>query len=287
MFSLDQYELIDFGLGRKLERFGPYVLDRPCVAAGDIDCRLPSEWKTTDARYERTTGDRGDWQCAAELPERWTIRHEPFSLEIKRTPFGHVGVFTEQADNWAWIDEKIRGFGAATGLERRPRVLNLFAYTGGSTLAAAAAGAEVVHVDAAANTVAWARRNAELSGLTDAPIRWIVEDAGKFVDREVRRGNKYDLIIADPPAYGHGPQGQVWELAKDWETLSAALHSLLLPQHRATLFTHHSVSPTVADMPGFTESVSDDDRPDVRDMQIPDRSGRLLQSGYCSRHCSW
>ncbi|MEX2187522.1 MAG: class I SAM-dependent methyltransferase [Pirellulales bacterium] len=297
MFASDQYELIDVGVGRKLERFGPWILDRPCVAAGEHACRLPGEWNLAHARYERTTGERGDWRSAVELPERWTIRHGPIALEIKLTPFGHVGVFPEQADNWDWIGERIRTFAAATGLQRRPKVLNLFAYTGASTLAAAAARAEVVHIDAAANTVAWARRNAELSGLADAPIRWIVEDARKFVDREVRRGNKYDLVIADPPAYGHGPKGQPWELLRDLATLSTAASALVDPAAGATLYTHHSDSLSIAalrDLPGMGLKGRDGDTNDIDaanlelgNMRIPDRSGRLLHFGFFCRTCPW
>jgi 23S rRNA (cytosine1962-C5)-methyltransferase len=294
MFPPGQYELIDVGMGRKLERFGPYVLDRPCLVAGDDARRLPDEWKSAHARYERTSGEDGVWRAAVELPQRWTIRHEPFALEIKPTPFGHLGVFPEQAANWDWIGEKIRDLVAAQP-HRRPKVLNLFAYTGGSTLAAAAAGAEVVHVDAAANTVAWARRNAELSGLADAPIRWIVEDARKFVDREVRRGNDYDLVVADPPAYGHGPKGWPWSLARDFAAFATAAGKLVDAAAGATLLTHHSESlsastlrSAIGVMPGCTDA---DGNPiaaaanvELGDMRIPDRTGRLLHCGYYLRN---
>lgn len=285
MFAADQYELIDFGLGRKLERFGPYVLDRPALAAADFAKRLPDLWKEAHARYERTNGDQGIWHSAAALPERWTIRHEPFALEIKPTPFGHVGVFPEQAENWDWIAEKIHAFAAAEP-NRRPRVLNLFAYTGGSTLAAAAAGAEVVHVDAAANTVAWARRNAELSGLAAAPIRWIVEDARKFVDRELRRGNKYVMVIADPPAYGHGPKGESWQIIRDWSALFDAVSSLLAPMH-AVLWTHHcdllGGESGRRRSPGF--GLHDEDLEYMATAWLVDRAGRRLHSGFVVRKC--
>ena len=164
---------------------------------------------------------------SAHLPERWTVAHGPLRFELKRTDFGHLGLFPEQAENWDWIGEMFSSrrhgglwrFGAdVPSAAKRScktfKLLNLFAYTGGSTLAAAAAGAEVVHVDAAKNIVAWARRNAELSGLAEAPIRWIAEDAMKFVKRELKRGNRYDAVILDPPSYGHGPQGEVWRLSK-------------------------------------------------------------------------
>lgn len=288
MFAADQYELIDFGSGRKLERFGLYVLDRPSPAAADHVPRLRELWPGADARYVRTDGDRGEWHAVSELPERWTIRHEPLALEIKPTPFGHVGVFPEQAENWDWIGDKIRAFVAAEP-SRRPRVLNLFAYTGGSTLAAAAAGAEVVHVDAAANTVAWARRNAELSGLAAAPIRWIVDDARKFVERERRRGNRYDLIIADPPAYGHGPKGQSWQLLRNWSALEEAIGSLVVPNATASLFTHHCEllggDAAAERLPGLSRDGGKSDG--ATNAWLTDRSGRKLQSGFVCRQCPW
>ena len=206
MFSPDQYELLDLGSGRKLERFGDFVLDRPSPAAEGYRPSDPRLWVTAAARYQRTTGERGRWTKRDELPDAWTITYHDTKLTIKLTPFGHVGLFAEQQENWRWIDEQCRQF------KQPPRVLNLFAYTGGSTLAAAHAGAEVVHIDAAKNVVHWARQNAELSGLVNAPIRWIAEDASKFVEREVRRGNRYQGIILDPPSYGHGPKGERWKI---------------------------------------------------------------------------
>lgn len=205
MFDQDQYQLLDFGDGRKLERFGAYVLDRPSPAAEGFQPASSASWQAS-ARFERGDGESGVWRPKDALPERWTIRHGKIAFELKGTEFGHLGIFPEQAENWDWIARQVER-------AKRPlKVLNLFAYTGGSTLAAAAAGAEVVHVDAARNTVAWARRNAALSGLEAAPVRWIAEDAMKFVRRELKRGNGYDAVILDPPSYGHGPAGEVWKI---------------------------------------------------------------------------
>jgi 23S rRNA (cytosine1962-C5)-methyltransferase len=206
MFTPDQHQLIDFGDGRRLERFGPWRLDRPCPAVEHVGRGDPDAWQQADARFERGAGDEGRWSLRRKLPQRWTITHGPLCFELKPTPVGHLGVFPEQAANWDWITDRLR----ATA--RTVHVLNLFAYTGGSTLAAAAAGAEIVHVDAARNSVAWARRNAELSQMAERPIRWITEDALKFVKRELRRGNQYGAVILDPPSYGHGPRGEVWRL---------------------------------------------------------------------------
>ena len=234
MFAPDQYELIDFGDARKLERFGPYLLDRPCPAAEGFGKANPEIWKTAAARYERGDAERGRWKKQTKLPADWTLRHETFGLSLKLTPFGHVGVFAEQAASWDWIARQ------ATRAARPLRVLNLFAYTGGSTLAAAAAGCEVTHVDAAKNVVAWARGNAELSGLQNAPIRWIAEDAMRFVEREVRRGNTYDAVILDPPSYGHGPKGEVWKIGQSLFPLLKACDQLTKSQRAFILLSCHS-----------------------------------------------
>ena len=211
MFHSSEYELLDFGAGRKLERFGKFILDRPSPAADAFSKQSPELWQTAMARFERTTAENGVWHPHETLPDTalpgsWMIKHGTVNFLIKPTDFGHTGVFPEQQSNWDWLAEQI-------GLVSKPlKILNLFAYTGGSTLACAAAGASVVHVDAARNVVDWARENAALSNLSDAPIRWITEDAFKFVQREVRRGNQYDAIILDPPSYGHGPKGEVWKI---------------------------------------------------------------------------
>jgi 23S rRNA (cytosine1962-C5)-methyltransferase len=234
MFNADQYELLDFGEGRKLERFGPYVLDRPAAGTETMARELDSAtWKQA-AKYVRTEGDRGRWSWRFPLPSIWDVRLGQMAFEIKPTEFGHVGLFPEQAENWSWITEHIEK------CEPPVKVLNLFAYTGGSTLAAAAAGAEVVHIDAAENTVAWARQNAALSGLETKPIRWIAEDAEKFVRRELKRGNRYDAVILDPPSYGHGPKGEVWKIASDLPPLLSLLAELTDGDPKFLLFTCHS-----------------------------------------------
>lgn len=211
MFLPTEYELLDFGRGRKLERFGPITLDRPSPAAEGISPVTPAIWSSAAARFERGSGESGKWlvdgsAVASSLPESWTIAHGSLKFLLKPTDFGHVGLFPEQQANWEWLS------GTIAYANRPLKVLNLFAYTGGSTLAAATAGAEVVHVDSAKNVVDWARQNAALSGLEQAPIRWIVEDVMKFVRREVKRGNRYEAVILDPPSYGHGPKGEAWKI---------------------------------------------------------------------------
>jgi 23S rRNA (cytosine1962-C5)-methyltransferase len=231
-YECDDYELLDFGDGRRLERFGRIVLDRPCQAAEAFAPAHRDLWARADARFEGRDQERGQWTDRREMPERWGVAFGSLRFELKRTEFGHLGLFPEQAENWDWIDEQCR--------RAAPKVLNLFAYTGGSTLAAAAAGAEVVHVDAAKNIVAWARRNAELSGLGEAPVRWITEDAVKFVKREVRRGNRYDAVIVDPPSYGHGPHGEVWRLSKHLPRLLDLCAELTDGRPRFMLLTCHT-----------------------------------------------
>ena len=237
--DLNDYQLLDFGDGRRLERFGAITLDRPCPAAESFQQAEPDAWTRADARFEGRDQERGQWTYRRELPERWTIAHGAMRLELKRTDFGHLGVFPEQAENWEWIGEQCR-LSASQDNEEKTKILNLFAYTGGSTLAAALGGAEVVHVDAAKNILAWARRNAELSGLADAPIRWIGEDATKFVIRELKRGNRYGAVILDPPSYGHGPQGEVWRLSKHLPRLLSLCVELTAGRPQFMLLTCHT-----------------------------------------------
>jgi 23S rRNA (cytosine1962-C5)-methyltransferase len=234
MFDPDQYELIDFGDGRKLERFGAYVLDRPSPAAERSPREEPGCWQQAHARYKRSTKETGSWHAAGDLTDTWSVTSGPLQFELKRTDFGHVGLFPEQAGNWDWIARQVQR------AKRELNVLNLFAYTGGATLAAAAAGARVVHVDSARNVVAWARRNADLSGLAQAPIRWITEDAQKFVERELRRGNRYDAVILDPPSYGHGPKGEAWKLTDHLLPLLQNCARLTLEPRAFFLITCHT-----------------------------------------------
>ena len=203
------YELLDCSEGERLERWGKVILIRPDP---QIIWNTPKEhpmWKHADARYVRSSQGGGHWEYRRELPEFWKINYKDLTFKISPTGFKHTGLFPEQAVNWDMMREKIK---AAKAEGREVRVLNLFAYTGGATVAAASAGASVCHVDAAKGMVHWARENAELSSLNEKPIRWIVDDCKKFVEREIRRGSKYDAVILDPPSYGRGPGGEVWKL---------------------------------------------------------------------------
>lgn len=201
-----EYELIDCSGGERLERWGDIVLIRPDPQVIWNTPKTNPLWRNADARYVRSNQGGGHWEFSKKLPEEWEMSYKDLTFKISPTGFKHTGLFPEQAVNWDMMREKIKGAG------RNIRVLNLFAYTGGATLAAASAGASVCHVDAAKGMVRWARDNAELSGLSGKPIRWIVDDCAKFVEREIRRGSFYDAIILDPPSYGRGPGGEVWKL---------------------------------------------------------------------------
>ena len=201
----NEYEVIDTSGGEKLERWGDYILVRPDPQViWNTPKTLPA-WKSPNAHYHRSKKGGGEWEFF-RLPEQWDIHYKELTFHLKPFSFKHTGLFPEQAANWEWFGKLIRQAG------RPIKVLNLFAYTGGATLAAAKAGASVTHVDASKGMVTWARENAAASGLKEAPIRWIVDDCVKFVERELRRGNHYDAIIMDPPSYGRGPKGEIWKI---------------------------------------------------------------------------
>ena len=199
------YEVLDTSAGEKLERWGSYILVRPDPQViWDTPHKAP-EWKRKNAHYHRSSRGGGQWEFF-DLPQQWEISYDDLRFRLKPFHFKHTGLFPEQAANWDWVRERISQAG------RPVKVLNLFAYTGGATLASASAGASVVHVDASKGMVTWAKENAVVSGLADAPVRYLVDDCVKFVERETRRGNRYDAVIMDPPSYGRGPKGEVWKI---------------------------------------------------------------------------
>ena len=199
------YEVIDTSDGEKLERWGDYILVRPDPQVIWHTPKKDKRWNKLNGHYYRSKKGGGQWDFF-DLPEQWSINYKELTFNLKPFSFKHTGLLPEQATNWDWCSEKIKNAG------RPIKVLNLFAYTGGATLAAANAGASVTHVDASKGMVTWAKENAVSSGLKDAPIRWLVDDCTKFVKREIRRGNKYDAIIMDPPSYGRGPGGEIWKI---------------------------------------------------------------------------
>ena len=239
METASHYALLDSGDGRKLERFGPYVLARPCSQAIWRPSLPSSAWEAASAAFDREKGL--NWHGRERLPGEWTIAVDGITFRLSSTDFGHLGIFPEQRDSWRWIDAAVRGAG------RRLSVLNLFAYSGGSTLAAARAGADVCHLDAAQGMVEWARRNAELNGLKAWPIRWIVDDAHKFLAREVKRGRRYDGIVLDPPSFGRGARGEVYKLERDLPATLSLCRRVLSDRPAFVLLSAHT--------PGVTQTV--------------------------------
>ena len=212
----NDYEILDCSQGEKLERWGDYILVRPDPQVLWNTDRNFKGWSKPNGHYYRSKKGGGEWDFF-NLPEQWSINYKNLTFNLKPFSFKHTGLFPEQAVNWDWFSEIIENAvakrSAAGTLKDKPvKVLNLFAYTGGATLSAAAAGAHVTHVDASKGMVNWAKENAESSGLRDKPIRWLVDDCTKFVEREIRRGNHYDGIIMDPPSYGRGPKGEIWKI---------------------------------------------------------------------------
>ena len=224
MWLADQwndYEVIDCSKGEKLERWGDYLLVRPDPQVIWDTPKKEKGWRKMNGHYHRSSKGGGEWEFF-QLPKEWTIQYslpinKKLTFHLKPFSFKHTGLFPEQAANWNWFSQLIAD---AVSKGRQVKVLNLFAYTGGATLAAAAAGASVTHVDASKGMVNWAKENAISSGLKDAPIRWLVDDCVKFVEREIRRGNHYDAIIMDPPSYGRGPKGEIWKIEE-------AIHPLI------------------------------------------------------------
>jgi 23S rRNA (cytosine1962-C5)-methyltransferase len=243
------YALLDFGAGRRLDRFGTVIVDRPAPGALDVDLLEPAAWTAAQARFGRASeaDQEAAWDPPDALPPAWQVEIDGLRLELHATPAGQVGLFPEHAEPARWAAE-CAGLASAR-LGRQVEVLNLFAYTGLATLALARAGARVAHVDAARPAVAWARRNATLAGLEHAPVRWIVEDARTFVAREARRKRRYDAVLLDPPSYGHGPRrGSAWHMEMNLPELLAGCAALTGPAPAFFMLTGHRTGLTAADL---------------------------------------
>ena len=230
------YSLLDSGNGRKLERFGPYSLSRPCAQAVWLPHLPEGKWNQADASFSREPANK--WIYNHTLPASWTVNVADILFKIAPTDFGHLGIFPEQGEFWLWVQETIRK--AISNGRRNIQVLNLFAYSGGMTLAAAKAGAHVCHLDASKGMVDWARENAALNHLESAPVRWIVDDVGKFLKRELRRDKRYDAIILDPPSFGRGSRGEVFKIEEDLHPLLADCKALLSDNPLFILLSCHT-----------------------------------------------
>ena len=240
--SSNDYELLDSGNGCKLERFGKIILERPCSQAVWAP-QKPHLWKTATASFSRTGGL--NWKGREALPASWTVSVSGILMKLSSTDFGHLGIFPETRALWDRIAETVRQ--AAGEKKRQIQFLNLFAYSGGATLAAAKAGAACCHLDASKGMVEWARENASLNNLQDAPVRWIVDDVNKFLAREARRGRRYDAILLDPPSFGHGHRGELYKIEKDLLITLGNVRSVLSPDPAFVLLTSHT--------PGFSPIV--------------------------------
>ena len=275
------YELIDCSGGERLERWGDKLLIRPDPQAIWDTPRSDPRWRRADARYHRSSSGGGHWEKNA-LPASWPIRYGELSFLVRPMNFKHTGLFPEQAANWDYIMEKISSAG------RPVSVLNLFGYTGAATVAAAKAGAAVCHVDAAKGMVAWGKENAEASGVREKPIRWIVDDCAKFVEREIRRGRRYDALIMDPPSYGRGPGGEVWKLENnlwDFVSLTAGVlsdHPLFVLINSYTTGLSASTVGYVADSV-FTRRFGG--RSESRELGLPVTASGLVLP--CGASCRW
>lgn len=244
------YEVIDTSGGEKLERWGKYLLVRPDPQVIWNTPKTHRGWKKMNGHYHRSNKGGGQWEFF-DLPEQWAIHYGSLTFNLKPFSFKHTGLFPEQAANWDWFSKLIRD------AHRPIKILNLFAYTGGATCAAAAAGASVTHVDASKGMVTWARENARSSGLAEAPIRWIVDDCVKFVEREIRRGNSYDAIIMDPPSYGRGPKGEIWKIETNIHPFIQLCAKLLSDKPLFYLVNSYTtgLQPASADLYASTELV--------------------------------
>jgi 23S rRNA (cytosine1962-C5)-methyltransferase len=269
------YELLDSGNGAKLERFGPYTLVRPETQAIWRPNLPEREWQRADATFEKTKGGDdgpGSWQQHRQLPEQWQLHYNNLRFWARLTPFRHTGVFPEHSAQWGWVARQIAARQGAS-------VLVLFGYTGLSSLFAAAAGGRVTHVDASKPSVLWAQSNQQLSGLAERPIRWLIDDVGKFVAREIRRGSRYDLILMDPPVFGRGPKGEVWRINEQLPGLVGQCAELLSERPLGMLISAYAtnMSPLTlsnvleAELKGFSGTTSAGELA-LREQQ----SGRLL-----------
>ena len=233
---MKDYDLVDSGSGRRLERYGKYLLDRPDPQIIWKKTLPEGEWQESDAFFERTNEDKGIWKIKNKVPEKWELEYNDIKFWIKLSPFKHTGVFPEQIGQWDYIYQSIQSAG------RPLNILNLFAYTGIATLFAAKAGASVTHLDSSKPAITWANENRSLNVMENAPIRWIIDDAVKFTEREIKRGVKYDAIIMDPSAYGHGPSGEVWDFNRDFPKLLANCKEILSEKPLFVLTNAYAIS---------------------------------------------
>lgn len=271
------YELLDSGDGMRFEQFGPYKTVRPDPQAIWQPSLPLGQWQEADVRFVRTKADQGVWKFKRHLPEKWLMHWKNISFWTRLTSFKHTGVFPEQSLQWEFIQEKIKQ------TKHDVSVLNLFGYTGIASLAAAEAGAKVTHVDASKPTISWARDNQIASKLQDRPIRWILDDAVKFVEREIKRGSIYDAIIMDPPVYGHGPTGQIWKFSEDFPKLLASCVKLLSAHPLFVIVNAYALSSSAIMLENVLRDMLKHGKIEVGELCLQEKSKRLLSTGIYAR----
>lgn len=271
----EEYELVDSGYGRRLERLGKVILDRPDPQALWLPKRPQEEWQKAQAVFSDDSG-RAHWVKRGAVPDRWFLEFDGLKLAAKLAPFKHVGIFPEQASQWRWIRDKVRS---------QAKILNLFAYTGVATLVAAKAGAMVTHVDASKPTIGWARENQAASGMDKAPIRWILDDCLKFCERELKRGVKYDAVIMDPPVYGHGPDGRAWDFNRDFPRLLSVVAKILVSSPLFVLVNAYAVSMSAITLGNMLMDLKLNGTVEYGELALKEKiAGRLLSTGIFGRY---
>jgi 23S rRNA (cytosine1962-C5)-methyltransferase len=279
--GFEDYELLDCGNGARLERFGAYVISKPDPQAIWKPTLAQAQWQLADGIFENDK-----WQTKSKIPDKWIVKYNDLSFYAKLTPFKHTGIFPEQSLNWEFIQESICNKQKSGNVEQ-VNILNLFAYTGAASLAAAKAGAKVTHLDGSKSSITWAKENQVLSGLSDKPIRWILDDALEFTAREARRGNSYDGIIMDPPVYGHGPNGETWDFDKSFPHLLENCKKILNPNPVFVIINAYAISSsslmlinTMEDYLGLPH-----DKIEYGELALEQKSnGRLLSTGIFARY---
>jgi 23S rRNA (cytosine1962-C5)-methyltransferase len=272
---MKDYDLIDSGDGRRLERFGNYLLDRPDPEVLWQKNLSENEWQKADATF------RDHWITKTDMPERWELSYNDVKFWARLAPFKHTGVFPEQASQWDYILKSLKS--------KNANVLNLFAYTGIASLFAAKAGAKVTHLDASRPAITWANENRELNGMQDAPIRWIIDDAITFTQREMKRGVKYDAIIMDPPVYGHGPNGEIWDFNKDFPRLLKNCKQIISDKPLFVLVNAYAVSSSSISLANTLQGYFGKDGGSIEngELTLKEKSGgRLLSTGIWAKWCS-
>ena len=274
------YELIDSGEGHRLERWKKYLLDRPDPQIIWKKTLPASEWNKADASFRRISEDRGTWDVKTKIPARWELEYKGIKFLAKLTPFKHTGVFPEQCPQWDYIYDSIKP------ANRPINLLNLFAYTGIASLFAAKAGAKVTHVDSSKPAITWANENRIINGMEDFPIRWIIDDAIKFTAREIKRGVKYDAIIMDPPAYGHGPMGEVWDFNKDFPKLLTNCRQILSDNPLFVLVNAYAISSSSITLANTLNDYFGNLKGKIENGELTIKetsAGRLLSTGIWAR----